>query len=79
MYIDDKNDGEIEDDDNDDDDDSDDDVNVVIGDIKTTPATYSTLNIKRTGLLTSASGIDKLKVYSMPFHLTSIAAQFAFV
>ncbi|XP_034233226.1 pre-mRNA 3'-end-processing factor FIP1 isoform X3 [Thrips palmi] len=58
---DDKNEGEIDDDDNDDDDDSDDDVNVVIGDIKTTPATYSTLNIKRTGLLTSSGGIDKLK------------------
>ncbi|XP_026285168.1 pre-mRNA 3'-end-processing factor FIP1 isoform X2 [Frankliniella occidentalis] len=56
---DDKNDGEIDDDD--DDDDSDDDVNVVIGDIKTTPATYSSLNIKRGGLLTSAGGIDKLK------------------
>lgn len=55
---DDKNEGEIDDDD---DDDSDDDVNVVIGDIKTTPATYSSLNIKRGGLLTSAGGIDKLK------------------
>lgn len=40
--------------------DSDDDVNVVIGDIKTSPQYTSTLNIKRGGLLTSASG-DKSK------------------
>lgn len=41
---------------------SDDDVNVVIGDIKSTPAQYSSLNIKRTGLLTSSTtGPDKLK------------------
>jgi len=40
--------------------DSDDDVHVVIGDIKSTPA-YGSLNIKRGGLLTSASGVpDKL-------------------
>ncbi|XP_057336918.1 pre-mRNA 3'-end-processing factor FIP1 [Microplitis mediator] len=40
--------------------DSDDDVHVVIGDIKSTPA-YNNLNIKRSGLLTNASGIsDKL-------------------
>lgn len=45
----------------DDDDDSDDDVHVVIGDIKTSP-TYTSLNIKRGGLLTSAvSGAEKLK------------------
>lgn len=42
------------------DEDSDDDVNVVIGDIKTSP-TYTALNIKRTGLITASSGIDKLK------------------
>lgn len=40
------------------DDDSDDDVNVVIGDIKTTAPTYTSLNIKRGGLLTS---VDKNK------------------
>ncbi|KOX77867.1 Pre-mRNA 3'-end-processing factor FIP1, partial [Melipona quadrifasciata] len=40
--------------------DSDDDVHVVIGDIKSTPA-YGSLNIKRGGLLTNASGVpDKL-------------------
>ncbi|XP_020289849.1 pre-mRNA 3'-end-processing factor FIP1 isoform X2 [Pseudomyrmex gracilis] len=40
--------------------DSDDDVHVVIGDIKSTPA-YGSLNIKRGGLLTNASGLpDKL-------------------
>ncbi|XP_012263719.2 pre-mRNA 3'-end-processing factor FIP1 isoform X2 [Athalia rosae] len=40
--------------------DSDDDVHVVIGDIKSTPA-YSSLNIKRGGLLGSATGVpDKL-------------------
>ncbi|GLG99930.1 Putative polyadenylation factor i complex subunit fip1 [Gryllus bimaculatus] len=45
----------------DDDDDSDDDVHVVIGDIKTSP-TYTSLNIKRGGLLTSAvAGAEKLK------------------
>ncbi|CAG9863331.1 unnamed protein product [Phyllotreta striolata] len=42
----------------DDDDDSDDDVNVVIGDIKATTPSYTSLNIKRTGLLTS---VDKNK------------------
>jgi len=49
-----KNEGDVDDDD----DDSDDDVNVVIGDIKTSTS-YSSLNIKRGGLLTSAS-IDKI-------------------
>ncbi|XP_067014396.1 pre-mRNA 3'-end-processing factor FIP1 isoform X2 [Anabrus simplex] len=44
----------------DDDEDSDDDVQVVIGDIKTSP-TYTSLNIKRGGLLTSAAGGEKLK------------------
>ncbi|XP_069689356.1 pre-mRNA 3'-end-processing factor FIP1 [Periplaneta americana] len=44
----------------DDDEDSDDDVHVVIGDIKTSP-TYTSLNIKRGGLLTSAVGGEKLK------------------
>uniref|UniRef100_A0A1B6DF78 Pre-mRNA polyadenylation factor Fip1 domain-containing protein n=1 Tax=Clastoptera arizonana TaxID=38151 RepID=A0A1B6DF78_9HEMI len=44
----------------DDDDDSDDDVNVVIGDIKTAPQ-YSSLNIKRGGLLTSATVPPQLK------------------
>ncbi|KAK2580480.1 hypothetical protein KPH14_006220 [Odynerus spinipes] len=40
--------------------DSDDDVHVVIGDIKSAPA-YGSLNIKRGGLLTNASGVpDKL-------------------
>lgn len=47
-------------DDDDDDEDSDDDVHVVIGDIKTSP-TYTSLNIKRGGLLTSAAGGEKLK------------------
>ncbi|KAJ8926692.1 hypothetical protein NQ314_020908 [Rhamnusium bicolor] len=41
------------------DDDSDDDVNVVIGDIKTTTPSYTSLNIKRGGLLTSVG--DKTK------------------
>lgn len=68
LISDDKNEGEIDDDD--DDDDSDDDVNVVIGDIKAAPATYSGLNIKRGGLLTSAGGMDKLKVLHLfPFLL----------
>lgn len=40
--------------------DSDDDVHVVIGDIKSTPA-YSSLNIKRGGILTGTGGVpDKL-------------------
>lgn len=47
--------------DEDDDEDSDDDVHVVIGDIKTSP-TYTSLNIKRGGLLTSTAGGEKLKV-----------------
>ncbi|KAG5890970.1 hypothetical protein JTB14_028648 [Gonioctena quinquepunctata] len=42
-----------------DDDDSDDDVNVVIGDIKATAQPYTSLNIKRGGLLTSVG--DKSK------------------
>ncbi|XP_063224955.1 pre-mRNA 3'-end-processing factor FIP1-like isoform X2 [Bacillus rossius redtenbacheri] len=45
----------------DDEDDSDeDDVHVIINDIKTSP-TYTSLNIKRGGLLTSSGGADKLK------------------
>ncbi|KAK4880307.1 hypothetical protein RN001_008453 [Aquatica leii] len=40
------------------DEDSDDDVNVVIGDIKTSP-TYASLNIKRGGLLTTTAKGDK--------------------
>ncbi|KAF5289301.1 hypothetical protein FQA39_LY15139 [Lamprigera yunnana] len=40
------------------DEDSDDDVNVVIGDIKTSP-TYASLNIKRGGLLTTSTKGDK--------------------
>ncbi|KAJ8916221.1 hypothetical protein NQ315_016360 [Exocentrus adspersus] len=40
-------------------DDSDDDVNVVIGDIKATAPSYTSLNIKRGGLLTSVG--DKTK------------------
>lgn len=55
----DKQNGEASDKEDDDDEDSDDDVNVVIGDIKATP-NYSSLNIKRGGLLTAASG-DKSK------------------
>lgn len=44
----------------DEDDDSDDDVNVVIGDIKTTaPSSYTSLNIKRGGLMTAVG--DKTK------------------
>ncbi|XP_017777765.1 PREDICTED: pre-mRNA 3'-end-processing factor FIP1 isoform X2 [Nicrophorus vespilloides] len=43
------------------DDDSDDDVNVVIGDIKTTTAYSTSLNIKRSGLLTSST-TDKTKI-----------------
>ena len=41
--------------------DSDDDVHVVIGDIKSTPPAYNSLNIKRGGLLTTTSSVpDKL-------------------
>lgn len=44
----------------DEDDDSEDDVNVVIGDIKTTaPSSYTSLNIKRGGLITTVG--DKTK------------------
>lgn len=46
--------------DKDSDDDSDDDVNVVIGDIKTSP-TYTSLNLKRSGLLNANTQVDKLK------------------
>lgn len=49
---------------------SDDDVHVVIGDIKSTPAQYSNLNIKRPGLLTSAGGPqDKLKPQTGKFSI----------
>lgn len=44
-----------------DDDSEDDTVNVVIGDIRTAPQ-YSSLNIKRGGLLTSAGIPPQLKV-----------------
>ncbi|CAH1368831.1 unnamed protein product [Tenebrio molitor] len=47
------------------DDDSDDDVNVVIGDIKTTPS-YTSLNIKRGGLLTTTAPVDKTKQAQQP-------------
>ncbi|KAG8235227.1 hypothetical protein J437_LFUL015919 [Ladona fulva] len=47
----------------DDDDSDDDDVNVVIGDIKTSP-TYTTLNLKR-GPLSSATGAEKAKYNSL--------------
>ena len=47
------------------DEDSDDDVNVVIGDIKTSP-TYSTLNIKRGGLLTTTTVAEKTKQVQQP-------------
>lgn len=47
----------------DEDDDSDDDVNVVIGDIKTTTSSYTQLNIKRGGLITS---VDKNKQLQQP-------------
>ncbi|XP_021941605.1 pre-mRNA 3'-end-processing factor FIP1-like [Zootermopsis nevadensis] len=52
--------GDGDDDEDEDEEDSDDDVQVVIGDIKTSP-TYTSLNIKRGGLLTSAVGGEKLK------------------
>lgn len=42
------------------DDESDDDINVVIGDIKTSPA-YPSLNIKRGNLIQATSGGDKSK------------------
>lgn len=48
----------------DDDEDSDDDVNVVIGDIKATAPSYTSLNIKRGGLLTAVS--DKTKQIPQP-------------
>ncbi|KRT82548.1 hypothetical protein AMK59_4387 [Oryctes borbonicus] len=47
------------------DEDSDDDVNVVIGDIKTS-SSYTTLNIKRGGLLTTANATDKTKQVQQP-------------
>lgn len=53
--------GEGEDEDQDlDSEESDDDVNVVIGDIKSTPS-YTSLNIKRGGLLPSGAPVDKAK------------------
>jgi pre-mRNA 3'-end-processing factor FIP1 len=59
-----------DDDDNDEDEeDSDDDVHVVIGDIKTSP-TYTSLNIKRGGLLTSAVGGEKLKASCLSLSAT---------
>lgn len=51
------------------DDDSDDDVNVVIGDIKTTPS-YTSLNIKRTGLLATTAPADKSKQVQQPGKFT---------
>jgi pre-mRNA 3'-end-processing factor FIP1 len=54
------------DEDEDEEEDSDDDVQVVIGDIKTSP-TYTSLNIKRGGLLTSAVGGEKLKASCSSF------------
>nr|CAD7423830.1 unnamed protein product [Timema monikensis] len=47
-------------DEEDEDSDDDDDVCVIINDIKTSP-TYTSLNIKRGGLLTAVGGADKLK------------------
>ncbi|KAF5277746.1 hypothetical protein FQR65_LT03726 [Abscondita terminalis] len=47
------------------DEDSDDDVNVVIGDIKTSP-TYASLNIKRGGLLTTTAKGDKTPQVQQP-------------
>lgn len=52
--------GEASDDDKDSEEDSDDDVNVVIGDIKTS-STYTALNLKRGGLVTASTGVDKMK------------------
>lgn len=46
-------------------DDSDDDVNVVIGDIKSTPS-YTSLNIKRGGLISSSTAVDKTKAAPQP-------------
>lgn len=40
-------------------------MNVVIGDIKTSSA-YTTLNIKRGGLLTTANATDKTKQVQQP-------------
>lgn len=51
------------------DEDSDDDVNVVIGDIKTSP-TYTSLNIKRGGLLTSTAKGDKVPQTVQPGKFT---------
>lgn len=50
-------------------DDSDDDVNVVIGDIKTTPS-YTSLNIKRGGLISSSTTVDKTKAVQQPGKFT---------
>lgn len=48
--------------------DSDDDVHVVIGDIKSTPAAYNSLNLKRGNLITAA-GADSLKKQSGKFSI----------
>ncbi|XP_023022419.1 factor interacting with poly(A) polymerase 1 isoform X2 [Leptinotarsa decemlineata] len=48
------------------DDDSDDDVNVVIGDIKPTAPSYTSLNIKRGGLLTSVGDKNKQAPQQQP-------------
>ncbi|XP_063985657.1 pre-mRNA 3'-end-processing factor FIP1-like [Diachasmimorpha longicaudata] len=48
--------------------DSDDDVHVVIGDIKSTPAAYNSLNLKRGNLMTS-TGADNLKKQSGKFSI----------
>lgn len=63
-----KQNGEGTDKEDDEEDDSDDDINVVIGDIKTNP-TYTSLNIKRGGLLTSSTG-DKNKQQQQPGKFT---------
>lgn len=57
------------DDSNESDSDSDDNVQIWIGDIKSTPGTYNSLNIKRSGLLTNASGPDNLKKQTGKFSI----------
>ncbi|GJQ69679.1 hypothetical protein Trydic_g22252 [Trypoxylus dichotomus] len=57
--------GECSDKEDFDEDSDDDDVNVVIGDIKTTSA-YTSLNIKRGGLLTTTNAADKSKQVQQP-------------
>lgn len=59
-----KQNGEGSDKEEEDEEDSDDDINVVIGDIKTS-STYTSLNIKRGGLLTTSAG-DKSKQQQQP-------------